>query len=138
MRSADPSWENQFRCAGGAAGVLVAGVLAPELGLRLGQDDRASSPKEKGIDPEDALFDLLIADRLNTGNILFIMDDKDVETALADPFVAFCTDSGAGADGRHPLRARLAPARLGLDGAHPRPLRAREEAPHASRRRSAR
>ncbi len=26
------------------------------------------------------------------------MDDKDVETALASPLVAFCTDSGAGAE----------------------------------------
>ena len=96
MRSADPTWENQFRCAGGATGVLVAGVLAPEMASASGKTI-AQLAAEKGVDPEDALFDLLIADHLNTGNILFIMDDKDVETALADPFVAFCTDSGAGA-----------------------------------------
>lgn len=96
MRSADPSWENQFRCAGGAGGVLVAGVLAPEHASASGKTI-AELAKEKGVDPEDALFDLLIADRLNTTNILFIMDDKDVETALASPLVAFCTDSGAGA-----------------------------------------
>lgn len=96
MRSSDPSWENQFRCAGGASGVLVAGVLAPEMAAASGKTI-AELAKEKNIDPEDALFDLLVADRLNTTNILFIMDDKDVETALADPFVAFCTDSPAGA-----------------------------------------
>ncbi len=96
MRSDDPSWENQFRCAGGASGVLVAGVLAPEMAAASGKTI-AELAREKNIDPEDALFDLLVADRLNTSNILFIMDDKDVETALADPFVAFCTDSPAGA-----------------------------------------
>ena len=96
MRSSDPSWENQFRCSGGASGVLVAGVLAPELAAASGKTI-ADLAKEKGIDPEDALFDLLIADHLNTSNILFVMDDKDVETALAHPLVAFCTDSGAGA-----------------------------------------
>ena len=96
MRSDDPSWENQFRCAGGASGVLVAGVLAPEMATASGRTI-AELAREKNIDPEDALFDLLVADRLNTSNILFIMDDKDVETALADPFVAFCTDSPAGA-----------------------------------------
>ena len=48
-------------------------------------------------DPEDALFDLLIADHLNTSNILFIMDDGDVDAALASPLVAFCTDSPASA-----------------------------------------
>lgn len=96
MRSADPSWENQFRCSGGAAGVLVAGVLDPKLASASGKTIEQLA-KEQGVDPEDALFDLLIADHLNTGNILFIMDDKDVETALANPMVAFCTDSGAGA-----------------------------------------
>lgn len=96
IRSDDPSWENQFRCAGGASGVLVAGVLAPEMAAASGKTI-AELAREKNIDPEDALFDLLVADRLNTSNILFIMDDKDVETALADPFVAFCTDSPAGA-----------------------------------------
>ena len=35
---------------------------------------------------------------------------------------------GAGR-GRHPLEAEVAPPRLGLGGAHPRPLRARREAP---------
>lgn len=97
MRSEDPTWENQFRCSGGAAGVLVAGVLAPEMASASGKTI-AELAKEKGVDPEDVLFDLLIADRLNTSNILFIMDDKDVETALASPLVAFCTDSGAGAE----------------------------------------
>ncbi len=96
MRSSDPSWENQFRCSGGASGVLVAGVLDPKVAAASGKTI-ADLAKEKGIDPEDALFDLLIADHLNTSNILFVMDDKDVETALASPLVAFCTDSGAGA-----------------------------------------
>ena len=97
MRGQDPSWENQFRCAGGAEGVLVAGVLDPKSASASGKTI-ADLAKERGVDPEDALFDLLIADHLNTSNILFIMDDKDVETALADPMVAFCTDSGAGAE----------------------------------------
>ena len=96
MRSDDPSWENQFRCSGGAEGVLVGGVLDPKAASASGKTI-AQLAKERGVDPEDALFDLLLADHLNPSNILFIMDDKDVETALADPFVAFCTDSGAGA-----------------------------------------
>jgi N-acyl-D-amino-acid deacylase len=109
MRSTDPSWENQFRCSGGAGGVLVAGVFAPEVAAASGKTI-ADLAKEKGVDPEDALFDLLIADRLNTTNILFIMDEKDVDAALASPLVAFCTDSPAGAtDGK-----------LAEPGAHPR------------------
>ena len=96
MRDSDPSWENQFRCSGGAAGVLVAGGLAPEAVAATGKTI-ADLAKEQGVDPEDALFDLLVADRLHTGNILFIMDEGDVDAALASPLVAFCTDSPAGA-----------------------------------------
>ena len=109
MRSSDPSWENQFRCSGGAGGVLVGGVLDPKAAADSGKTI-ADLAKEKGVDSEDALFDLLIADHLNTSNILFIMDEGDVEAALASPLVAFCTDSGAAAtDGK-----------LAEPGSHPR------------------
>jgi len=109
MRGSDPSWENQFRCAGGAAGVLVGGVLAPEAASASGKTI-ADLAKERGVEPEDALFDLLIADHLNTTNILFIMDEGDVDAALASPLVAFCTDSPAAAtDGK-----------LAEPGSHPR------------------
>lgn len=109
MRGEDPSWENQFRCSGGAGGVLVGGVLDPQAAAASGKTI-ADLAKERGVDPEDALFDLLIADHLNTTNILFIMDDKDVETALASREVAFCTDSPAAAlDGK-----------LAEPGSHPR------------------
>ena len=96
MRDSDPSWENQFLCSGGAAGVLVAGGLAPEAIAATGKTI-ADLAQEQGVDPEDALFDLLVADRLHTGNILFMMDEGDVDAALSSPLVAFCTDSPAGA-----------------------------------------
>jgi N-acyl-D-aspartate/D-glutamate deacylase len=55
-------------------------------------------------------MDLVLADRGNTGNILFIMDEHDVEAALADRFVAFDTDS--------PAQAADGP--FAGEGAHPR------------------
>jgi N-acyl-D-amino-acid deacylase len=109
IRGQDPSWENQFRCSGGAGGILIGGVIAPEAASASGKT-LADLAKERGVDPEDALFDLLIADRLNTGNLLFIMDEADVDAALAHPLVAFCTDSPGGAtDGK-----------LSEPGSHPR------------------
>jgi N-acyl-D-aspartate/D-glutamate deacylase len=48
-------------------------------------------------DPRDALMDIVLADRANSSCILFMMSEDDVRTALKDPFVAFCTDSGAAA-----------------------------------------
>ena len=109
MRDQDPSWENQFRCAGGAPGVMVGVVYDPGSASASGKTI-AEIAKERAVDPEDALMDLLVADHLNTSNMLFIMDEKDVQRALRDPNVAFCTDSPAGAtDGR-----------LAEPGGHPR------------------
>jgi dihydroorotase/N-acyl-D-amino-acid deacylase len=109
MRSDDPTWENQFRCAGGGEGIMVGVVYDPASAAASGKTI-AELAKARGVDAEDALFDLLVADHLNTGNLLFIMDENDVRRALSDPFVAFCTDSPAGAsDGK-----------LAEPGGHPR------------------
>ena len=45
-------------------------------------------------------MDLVIADRGNSSNVIFIMDENDVRAALKHPFVSLCTDSSAvAADG---------------------------------------
>lgn len=99
MLTEDPSWENQYLGSGGPSGVLVASVLNPELkkleGLTIAQIGEA-----QGKSPEDALLDLVVADRGNSGGIIFIMNEDDVRAALKHPLVSFCTDSGAvAADG---------------------------------------
>jgi N-acyl-D-aspartate/D-glutamate deacylase len=43
-------------------------------------------------------MDLVIADRANTSNVIFIMSEDDVRTALRHPLVSLCTDSGAVAE----------------------------------------
>lgn len=94
LLSDDPSWENQYLGSGGPSGVLVASVLDPDLkkyeGMTIAQIAEA-----QGKDPEDALMDLVIADRGNSSGIIFIMNEDDVRAALKHPLVSFCTDSGA-------------------------------------------
>ncbi len=65
-------------------------------------------------------MDLVAADRAHTSNIIFIMDDQDVHTALRHPLVALCTDSGAeaedgifGQEKSHPRAWASAPRILG-------------------------
>lgn len=90
------AWENQWYGSGGASGVLVTSVLNRALKKYEGKTLEEIG-KAEGKDPRDALMDLVIADRANSGGILFCMGDDDVRAALRSRLVAFCTDSGASA-----------------------------------------
>jgi dihydroorotase/N-acyl-D-amino-acid deacylase len=86
--------ESFFRGAGGPAGVLIAGVMADSLQY-LDGTSIASLAATWAMDPLDALFELLIRDRANTGAIYFSMHEDDVRAAVAYPWTSFCTDYGA-------------------------------------------
>jgi dihydroorotase/N-acyl-D-amino-acid deacylase len=87
-------WENIYLGSGGAEGVLVGSVVNRELEALQGQ--RLSQIAEaQNKDALDALFDLIIADRGQTGAIYFMMTENDLRAALSSHFVSICTDSGA-------------------------------------------
>ena len=87
-------WENIYLGSGGAAGVLIGSVVNPDLEALQGK--RVSQiAEEQKKDPLDALFDLILADRGQTGAIYFMMSEADLRAAMSAPFVSFCTDSGA-------------------------------------------
>jgi dihydroorotase/N-acyl-D-amino-acid deacylase len=93
----DPSWENQYQGAGGASGVLIASVVNPTLKPYEGKTIQQIASAENK-DPIDVIMDLVIADRANTGNIIFMMNEEDMRTALKHPLVCLGTDSGAMAE----------------------------------------
>ncbi|MDH3455276.1 MAG: D-aminoacylase [Gemmatimonadota bacterium] len=86
--------QNFYRDAGGANGVLVAGVFADSLKYLEGKSIRQVA-SIWGVSPEDALFDMLIKDAANTGAIYFMMQESDVREAIRAPWTSFCTDYGA-------------------------------------------
>src|SRR5205085_847702 len=87
-------WENIYLGSGGANGVLIGSVVNPSLEATQGK--RLSEiAAEQRKEPLDALFDLIIADRGQTGAIYFMMSEDDLRAALRSPFVSICTDSGA-------------------------------------------
>jgi dihydroorotase/N-acyl-D-amino-acid deacylase len=90
-------WENQYLGSGGPTGVMLVTVLNPELKKYEGMTIAKIAAEQKK-DPIDALMDLVIADKANSYNIIFMMDENDVRAALKHRLVAFCTDSGASAE----------------------------------------
>jgi len=94
MAKQTTDWENQYMGAGGPDGVLVAEVLDPKLKPYEGKTISEIAAAEKK-DPRDAVIDIVLADRANAGCIMSIMDEKDVQTALAHPLTSFGTDSPA-------------------------------------------
>jgi N-acyl-D-aspartate/D-glutamate deacylase len=86
--------QNFYRDAGGGGGVLVAGVFDDSLKYLEGKSIRQIAGIW-GVSSEDALFDLVIKDRANTGAIYFWMQEDDVREAIRSPWVSFCTDYGA-------------------------------------------
>ncbi len=93
----DHSWENQYRCAGGGKGILIATVVNPALKKYEGRTV-ADIARAEGKDEADTIMDLVAADRAHTANIVFIMDEQDVRAALRHPLVALGTDSPAEAE----------------------------------------
>lgn len=86
--------ENMWRGVGGPQGILIASTIVPELkkweGRTLAQVAQAESK-----DPFDTLCDLLIASKNGIGAIYFSMDERDMRTAMIEPFVAVGIDGGA-------------------------------------------
>jgi N-acyl-D-aspartate/D-glutamate deacylase len=97
LQRVDHSWENQYRCAGGGKGILIATVVNPALKKYEGKTI-ADIAQAEGRDEADVIMDMVVADRAHTANIVFIMDDQDVRAALRHPLVALGTDSPAEAE----------------------------------------
>ncbi len=87
-----PGTDNAF-AATGPEGILIAGINNPELkhyeGKRL--NEIARSMKKH---PVDMMIDLIVADSARTSAIFFSMNEEDVQMAMAQPWVSFCTDGG--------------------------------------------
>jgi dihydroorotase/N-acyl-D-amino-acid deacylase len=94
---------------GGASRILITSVLNPALKQHEGRTIAEIATAESK-DPFDALADLVVADRANTGRVTFTMNEDDVRAALKHPLVSMCTDSGA----------RATDGILGREKSHPR------------------
>jgi dihydroorotase/N-acyl-D-amino-acid deacylase len=81
----------------GASRILITRVLNLDLKKYEGRTI-AEIARDEGKDPLDAVMDIVLADRGNTGRVTFGMSEEDVRAALVHPFVSMCTDSGSSAE----------------------------------------
>ena len=87
----NPGWpENASR-------ILITSVLNLDLKKYEGRTI-AEIARDEGKDPLDAVMDIVLADRGNTGRVTFGMSEEDVQAALKHPLVSMCTDSGSSAE----------------------------------------
>jgi N-acyl-D-amino-acid deacylase len=97
MEEPSTKWENEWRGSGGASGVMLVGIMNPELSKYEGMTmDEVG--RRMGKDPRDAAMDIAIADGGHTGQIISVMDEADVRVAVSNPMVTYGSDSMAQAE----------------------------------------
>jgi len=88
-----PNWENLYLGSGRASGIIVSGVVNPDLKKYDGKT-LAEIAKEQRKEPLDALMDFVIADKAQTGAIYFIASENDLRYGLQQPWTGIGLDGG--------------------------------------------
>ena len=86
------NWENLYLGSGGAVGILISGIVNPDLKKYDGQTLAQIAAAQKKA-PLDALFDLVIGDKAETGAIYFIANEDDLRYGLKQPWTSIGLDA---------------------------------------------
>ncbi len=92
MASEHPNWENLYLGSGGASGILVSGIVNPDLKKYDGKTLAEIATAEKKP-PLDTLFDLVLADKAQTGALYFIANEQDLQYGLKQPWTSIGLDA---------------------------------------------
>lgn len=94
MKTPAEGWQNFLLDSGGAQGVLVTGVKTDALKPLQGKylDEIA---RRWGTSPEDAIIDLIVADRSRIDAIYFVMSEENVARSVSLPWMSFGSDAAA-------------------------------------------
>lgn len=91
LASEHPQWENLYLGSGGASGILLSGIENPSFQQYNGKT-LAQLADAQGKDPLDALMDLVLADKAQTGAIYFIASEDDLRFGLKQPWTSIGLD----------------------------------------------
>ena len=92
MATDHTDWENLFYDCGGGAGVMIAGVVNPELKKYNGKTV-AEMAKGENKQELDALFDFVLNDSGQTGALYFMASEEDLVYGLKQPWTSIGLDA---------------------------------------------
>lgn len=96
MAADHPDWENLYFDCGGGAGIMLAGVVNPDLKKYNGKTVAEMAAGEKKSEL-DALFDFIIADQAQTGALYFMASEQDMLYAMKQPWTSIGLDASEAA-----------------------------------------
>jgi N-acyl-D-amino-acid deacylase len=88
------TWENMYHGAGSPENILLVGFKSEELKPLTGKT-LAEVAEMRGTPPEETIMDLIVEDRSRIGTIYFSQSEDVVRTAIALPWVSFCSDAAS-------------------------------------------
>jgi N-acyl-D-amino-acid deacylase len=86
-------WENIYRDCGGGSGVMISGVINPELKKYDGKTV-AEMAQAEGKPEMQALFDFILQDSAETGALYFMASEQDNLYGLKQPWTSVGLDAG--------------------------------------------
>ena len=92
MATDHSDWENLFHDCGGGSGVLIAGVVNPDLKKYNGKTV-AEMAKAENKEELDALFDFILQDNAQTGALYFMASEEDLIYGLKQPWTSLGLDA---------------------------------------------
>jgi dihydroorotase/N-acyl-D-amino-acid deacylase len=92
MATDHADWENLFHDCGGGAGILIAGVVSPDLKKYNGKTV-AEVAKAENKEELDALFDFIVKDNAQTGALYFMASEEDLLHGLKQPWTSIGLDA---------------------------------------------
>jgi N-acyl-D-amino-acid deacylase len=92
MNAPTSTWDNGWRCSGGAENILLVGLRTPRLKPLAGRT-LADVAAERGLPPEDTAMQLVLEDESNVGAAFFSMSEDNVRQAVRTPWISFCSDA---------------------------------------------
>ena len=90
-----PGWhDNKVQQSGGWQGVVIGGTQT-EKNASLAGKTLEELGRVRGKDPANAFFDLLLEEHGQVMCILFMMNEKDVQTAMREPWLDIASDGSS-------------------------------------------